>query len=67
MAANDGEHPVTELFGYRLPAGTGAPGSAGTQGTWNPTGLGRSPGRLIPDLAREGYRCGAAAVAVGGG
>ena len=28
MAANDGEHPVTSLFGADVPAGTGAPGSA---------------------------------------
>jgi hypothetical protein len=29
MAANDGEHPVTDLFGVPLPDGTGALGSAG--------------------------------------
>jgi hypothetical protein len=27
MAANDGEHPVTSLFGSDLPAGTGAMGT----------------------------------------
>ena len=32
MAANDGEHPVSDLFGVRLPDGTGAPGSAGASG-----------------------------------
>jgi hypothetical protein len=29
MAANDGSHPVRELFGVQLPDGTGAPGSTG--------------------------------------
>jgi hypothetical protein len=28
MAQNDGEHAVTENFGWALPQGTGAPGSA---------------------------------------
>jgi len=29
MAANDGEHPVRDLFGVALPTGTGAPGTQG--------------------------------------
>lgn len=30
MAANDGDHPVSEIFpGIAVPAGTGAPGSPG--------------------------------------
>jgi hypothetical protein len=29
VAANDGEHPVTSLFGSDLPAGTGAEGTPG--------------------------------------
>jgi hypothetical protein len=33
MAANDGEHPVTETFpGIHVPSGTGAMGSAGASG-----------------------------------
>jgi hypothetical protein len=29
MASNDGEHPVTSLFGVPLPDGSGAPGTTG--------------------------------------
>lgn len=45
MAANDGEHPVTDLFGWRLPAGTGAPGTQGVQ-----------PGTTGPELGTAGIR-----------
>ena len=31
MAANDGDHPVTSVFGFDLPDGTGAPGSKGSR------------------------------------
>ena len=33
MARNDGEHPLASNFGVPLPAGTGAPGSAGAEVT----------------------------------
>ena len=35
MAANDGEHPVRDLFGVPLPDGSGAPGSPGI--SWHDT------------------------------
>jgi hypothetical protein len=38
MAANDGEHPVTSVFGAMVPAGTGAPGTPGVHDS--PAGAG---------------------------
>jgi hypothetical protein len=56
MAANDGEHPVSELFGVRLPNTTGAPGTAGASGDADDdTGAGRVTPPWGPSQASARY------------